>query len=817
MARDLRLNITGDSRSGQRALDDVADESDKAAATLRSLGREMRNAAREGGHLQSELEDVGGTARAVDGNLAALGREADKAAAEMRAAAAATGKLDAQLSSARTEITKLQQQIADGGDDTVVKDLAKQYAAYDRIAKIRARVGQEEETARKRAGELSDAYQREVHAAQQLEAQLAQSAKDLADVGGRAVKAGDSIYVLGDNAAKAAKKVDFATRATQRLDEELAATRAELDRLQRDFTETGDLKTLSVLEKQRGEYEKIAKTKKRIIEQDQAERKRVKADIERAAYLAKRAKRGVFGNTFADLFGIGKGIFGKTTKGATQAATDLNEVTSGVPGGTLAKVGLGAALAPPVGGAAAGAVLAGAGLLGVGAGVAGAIALDPAEFQKQWDDAIQHISVRWQLASIDFRKPALESFAIIRKAVDDIDIEGPLKAAAEYVLPLGRGFAGFLTEFGNGLGDLIKDAKPVIVVLAKDLPMLGKAFKEAFDQVGGSADSASIALHDVLSLTGTIVIAAGKFVAELAEIYAYARKIQSEHKLLLYGPAAGLVNDAKPAFMSYGRTLDGAKVSTDGFTKSQESLSAALKKVSDNLSAQLDNLLALDRANDAAATGIDKVKESFKQNGYAIDGNSKAAQANRDVLQGVIGDYLAQRDAAVAAGDGTGVSIGKANAVLRQHLEDLRAILIAHGDDTTAVDKYLQKLDSLDGKVVTVKVDVKYQEYNPGIALGNLLHHARGGTQPWDGAAMVGEHGPEIAWLNRQQYVSTAEETRKLMSMAGSASPTGAAASARLVVDAGAPAEVARLVQYLIDRNMIQAFAGPYQVGTRRG
>lgn len=56
MARDLRLQITGDSKSAHRALDDVADESDAAAKAVDRLGDQFQETARKSTRLQREID-----------------------------------------------------------------------------------------------------------------------------------------------------------------------------------------------------------------------------------------------------------------------------------------------------------------------------------------------------------------------------------------------------------------------------------------------------------------------------------------------------------------------------------------------------------------------------------------------------------------------------------------------------------------------------------------------------------------------------------------------------------------------------------------
>jgi methyl-accepting chemotaxis protein len=667
VARDLRLEIQGDSKSAHRALDDVADESDKAAATLRGLAAEMKKAAREGGHLQDELEDVGGTAKVAGGSVYVMGRQLDKAAEEMREAARAAEKLDGQLAASRAEIVKLNRELSNTDDpDKVVKALQKQYREYDKIQKVRKRIAKDEDDARKRSGEFQ--------------------------------------------------------------------------------------KALKALE---GGPAKVS------------------------------GKRGLFGGLFGGLLGAGSKAASGAASGAANAANDI-------PGLGLGKALLAASAAPAIGAVSSAALLAGGALAGVGAGVAGAVAGNPEAFRKKWESAITEISVRWQMASLGFQKPALRAFDIIKGAIDDIHIEKILSSAEKYVEPLAHGIAGFITPLVNGIGILVEKAGPVVKVLSKDLPVLGQAIEMAFSTIAGGSEGAAMALHDLIGYIGIAIIAFGLLARAATEAYKIIRiPIIPDNNLT--------------KFEKWGRTLHDSAQSSDELAKSQESLSESMRKVNDAVTSQLDAMLALDRANDAASDGVERLKQAFKENGSEIDGNSEKAKKNRDVLQGIIEDYKNQRTAAIEAGDGSAVSMGKANAVLRQHLEDLRAVLVAHGDDTSALDKYIAELDSLDGKIVSVKVNVKYQEYNPGIALGNLLHHARGG-ESLGGPIVVGEHGPEVVWSDRGQYVSTTEQTQKLVSMMGR--PSGGSTGATSTVSAPPMSQLeqafAAVFMYLANRGILQ-------------
>lgn len=695
MARPLRVQIDGDSKGGRKALDDVADEADKAARTMRDLAGEFKDAARAGNNLRGELEDVGGTAKAAGESVAGLGKRTDKTAEELRDAARAAEKLDVALAATSVEIKRLNKEFADSGDTTVLKTLQKQYSEYDRISKLKVRIARDEEEANRRV-------------------------------------------------------VEEAKKATEPIPQAIDPIRQ--------------------IQKQYAEMDRLARLKKRIADDERAAYKEAAELAEKARSAARQDRRdgrGVLRNTLGDLFGLGKQAVGLGRKGIESGTGLATESVGKVPGAGVIGGALAVGAAPLIGATAGGAVLAGAGALGVGAGIAGAVANNPEPFQKAWAKAIADISNRWKDASTGFEGPALAAFKTISDAVDNIDIEGPFEKAQGFVEPLADGVSGLLEGLGNGFGDLISNAGPVIAVLEKDLPLIGDAFEAAFAKIGDSSGDAAVAFDDVLRFVGLTIVAVGELIADLSSAYVAVRDFGMA--IVTLGGNIDIFNNATPTVLVYGRALGGAKQATDDFVSSERYLADAVHAASDELSSQTNALLALDRANDEASVAVDALKEAFKKNGDAITGNSKAAEANRQVLQDTIQTYSDQRDAAIKASDGSVVAIGKANAAYRQHLEELRAILRAHGDDTSAVDRYLAELDRLNGTTVSVNIVTRHiDQFLPqGVSLGALQHHARGGTADRSGWSVVGEHGPEIAWLDRGQYVSTAEQTRDLASRMG--------------------------------------------------
>lgn len=639
--------------------------------------------------------------------------------------------------------------------------------------------------------------------------------RDLDKLGGTAKEVGDSVIGMGRESEKASKKVDGlgdeakgAAADLSRLDRQAAETRASMAALNAEFERTGDAKIGDELDKQSAALGKletrskaVAKINKQIADDAKRAAKRDLEETVRVARVETRNRRGVFRNTLGDLVGLGTGA-------VKDGVGTISDATSKIPGASLAKVGLAVAAAPGAGGAIGGAALAGGALLGVGAGVAGAIANNPEPFRKAWAEAVEDVSKRWQAASAGFEKPSLAAFAAIKKAVDAADIEGPLQAASKYVEPLGRGIAGFIGPLTKGIGILVEKAGPVVAVLEKDLPLLGRAFEEAFGDIGDSADGASTALDDIIRLIGISVIAVGKFAGAMSDVYEWSQNVFGD-------------SNAEKVQV-FGRAIDGASTSTANLADVEKLLQKAADDANKAVEDQLELFLKQGRAADAAVVAVDDFKKSLDENGGALDGNSKKALENRDALYDAVDAYDAVRLAAITAGKDSAEATRDANLAFLTHLEELRAVAKAHGANTAEIDKYITEFKKAAGLTVDNYIRIHYRSdglpANLASRYGGSDEYAAGGNVKRTGFALVGENGPEIAWMSQGQYVSTAQQTRALLG--GSGAPMGGQTSGSgglsLSVAPGADSYVGTLIQRLFDAGMIQVFANGQPVTTRR-
>lgn len=640
-----------------------------------------------------------------------------------------------------------------------------------------------------------------------------QSERGLDKVSDAAKGVGESVTVMGRESEKASKKVDDlgdeakgTASDLSRLDRQIAETRTTMATLNKEFERTGDAKVSKEFDKQAAALAKLesrAKTVAKINKQiaDDAERAAKRRRDQAPDLIPGDGKRrpGLIGS----LLGTGQGATG----GLAGAFGDLPAPMK------LAIGGLAVSAAPAAGGAVGGALLAGGALGGVGLGVAGAIANNPEPFRKAWTEDIAEISRRWQDASTGFEKPTLSAMATIKHAVDAVDFEGPLKDAEKYVEPLARGLGSLLTGIGNGFGKLVSKAGPVVDVLAARLPEIGVAIDHAFGRIGDSSEGAAAALSDVLKVVRMVILGVGDMIGFLSDVYGKTVEIRKGISDLV---GVDIFGDQDAMMQNYARTLHSTTTSTFDMVQAQKEMADAATKARDALRTEMDQLLGLEGANDAVVVSQANLKKSFDDNGASLSGNSQKALDNRAALRDLAQAYEEQWQKAVDAAHGSGAAIKEANLAYLGHLEDLRKIEKQHGADTTALDKYIDDFKRMNGLTVDTYIKVHYNDAGVPKNLANRgpEGYAAGGNVTSSGFKLVGENGPEIAWMNQNQYVSTAQQTRALLGGAGGSTASWGG-GLTVVVAAGGDTYLGQLIQKLFDANIIQVFAGGQLVTTR--
>lgn len=754
MARALRVQIDGDSSGGRKALDDVADEADKAAAATMALAREFKAAARDGGHLQGELNDVGGTAKQVQAPVVALARQTDNLAAEFREAARAAEKLDGQLASTRLELVRLNKEYARTGDAAVLKQVEQQYTELDKVARLKKRMQRDEEDAAKKAAAAAKDFAKEAAAA-------AKARKKQDDEAHRSFLARRSTLSkflgIGSDAAH------------------LAASGGSV--LGAGASALGSASSAA------GPYGT-------------------------AAALAAGAVVGVPAATF-----IGGAAGGALGLGAAGAGVGLG--LAGAWMGDPAKYG--AMWDKTINGLQKRWIDSSrqfGGPLEDSLKVVDRVIRDlPVE---RIADISKDFTGPLVQGLGGFVTNAADGFAdLLASAQPIVDVVGPELAnlggdIGDSLRAVGLGAEGGAVALGdaiNALGYAVKAGGVLIMGFentyksARDFEKRNFEFIETVPVVGSAVDGLKTKLFDLAGttkFTGKALHDTGKESEVTSDSFAglavEAAKASAE---------AGTLTDSLTAMRSAGLTSANANIAlTAGWSELKKELAEGAKVLDINTEAGRQNQLAIiDQIEKAEAARQAQIRLTgdvaaadavYAQNIEQIKKMAYAAGFNKDQVDALIRSL-------------GGIPENTSGAV---KINGLPAAI----EGTGALARLLR---SVEGNYFA---NIKVTSTGPLSNLLGMSRRATGGTQTSASPMLVGEKGPEIVWGDRGQFVSTAQQTRQLIAQAqkaatGPAVAGQSAAGATLRVVGAGP--FAQLLQLMVDRGEIQLFAGGDPVGTR--
>ena len=386
---------------------------------------------------------------------------------------------------------------------------------------------------------------------------------------------------------------------------------------------------------------------------------------------------------------VARGFRGAMQKGFKGAMEQFNSFwdSSGatrntIMGGLVASAVL---ASPMIAAVISGAISAGIGLAGIGAGVALAFR-DPrikaagAELGRNLIDGLTK-------ASSVFIRPVKQAMEILQMGIDRFlpRLEHGFAAIAPYLTTLAVGVNEFLDALGPGLEAAFSNSGPFIQIVAEYLPVIGDAIGYMFEQLSASEGARA----------GLVL-----FFQMLADAIVYTTDILTFFSNVFYAFIAIL--DTIPPFLipdSYEQDIDEmiagmqkvpapAAAVTGGLTNIGSSAGGAAGKARE-LTASLNDFFGAQLgwvdANLNFEESIDRVRDSFKENGRTIDINTEKGRANVQSVQGAIRAAIAMRDAKIKE---TG-SVVAGNAVYATQIERLRGVLTKAGLTKTQIDKLI--------------------------------------------------------------------------------------------------------------------------------
>lgn len=229
-------------------------------------------------------------------------------------------------------------------------------------------------------------------------------------------------------------------------------------------------------------------------------------------------------------------------------------------------------------------------------------------------------------------------------------------------------------------------------------------------------------------------------------------------------------------------------------------------------------MMSLDEANLKVSEDFLNLGKTLRKNNGDLSTNTQEGINNRRMIEGMIGDLEAQREAAIAAGNGTVEATQKANAAYLAQLQKIRAVAAANGVNTAALDAMIAKYRELAALPAINKTATLTTRYvTTGDRAGSILGHgferadakrsggivgaAAGGMR--SGLIRVGEEGEELVQLPSGSQVFPHGQSMRMMGGSGGGAAEGGGVLA-LVLAGDTDSAMAEMIQKLLNDGKIK-------------
>jgi hypothetical protein len=592
---------------------------------------------------------------------------------------------------------------------------------------------------------------------------------------------GDAFDDLGDQAETAGKKSDkagdkFKDTASDagHLRREIETTTARVKDLVAQFDRTGDT---SLFKDIRG----------------------AKRDLGRATGLAK-----LIAEPVAEA--------GKSAGSAliTNLAEGYKTGSAALKGGaTPILVGLAIAAAPGITAAISAAVLAGVGAGGLGAGIAAA--MQNTAVAEAASGLAESLKEAFTSSADGFAAPLLGAFEILGDAGRQFAAQLNLNSLASLITPLAKGLAGLGQNLVPGLNKAFEAAKPLLRILANELPNIGAAISEFFTTVSSEGDGAGLALAGVLQWVSRLIVGAGKVIATLSGIYEWSVRTAAGVTgfmedvvgwVPLLGDAVAGSNDdieAMIAALEKGKDASGDFAGgVDVIGESAEETAAKIQELKDGIESLFGKTMDLDQATLAYKRGFKELTEGKR----TLDLNTEAGQDNEEsVLR-----RIQQLEDLRKANANSNMGVDAANRLYEKHIEQLRRTLLNLGYNKAEVNALIDRYKAIPKNVeTTIGIILKTQGSESAWAALRKSERqaeeaagkrASGGPVAGGKTYWVGENGPELVTFGENGFVHNAADSRAMTS-GGSSMGMGGGTAVQVVLSA-APGPMQQFVEYFI-------------------
>lgn len=395
------------------------------------------------------------------------------------------------------------------------------------------------------------------------------------------------------------------------------------------------------------------------------------------------------------------------------------------------------------------------------------------------------------------------------------NVEGFFARIAPATSKLGSAISQSMEILGPALERAAGPAEKVLRAVADEVPEIAQQLGILLDDISKHGESAAEAIKFILFNVEVLITGFDLLVKSVGPVADGIVKLAVAMGLIDPLPMEGTAHALDKAGES-ASTTSGSFSSMAGAVYNTADAANAANSAFERLFGQM---MSVDEANLKVAEDFRELSGTLKKNKDSIDANTEGGQANRRMLLGMIGDLEAKREADIAAGNGTVEATRKANAAYLSQLEKLRAVAVAAGQPTKAIDALINKYKQLAGipditiNVNTIHTDTYRANGTPqaghsrvpgeahGGIVGAMSMAAAGGQR--NGLTMVGEGGWEYVELPPGSRVYPHGES---MRMAGAG---GGSVMVNVVLQAGSGGDAATgaYLQELQQRGVFRVYA----------
>jgi hypothetical protein len=162
-------------------------------------------------------------------------------------------------------------------------------------------------------------------------------------------------------------------------------------------------------------------------------------------------------------------------------------------------------------------------------------------------------------------------------------------------------------------------------------------------------------------------------------------------------------------------------------------------------------LMSVDQANLAVATGMANLRNTIKGNSKTLDENTEAGRQNVGAILGQIQALDQKRQADIAAGNGTKTATDKANAAYASQVASLRSVLIQMGLTASEVDNLISKYQSIPRNISTTITTVYRTNGTPATGHSRYPGGDFGGVDGWRPAQFAQSRAGQFAMFGPGQ------------------------------------------------------------------